>query len=95
MESDKNDLMLRTVHESIHSLYQDIEKHRCVIASILERQSGEHGFGNHPVLCSRELRLKTAIRDAIEVLDESRKAFKSKRLEVLRRQLTQALIESE
>ncbi len=93
MEVNKNDLKLRTVHESIQSLYQDIDKHRCVIASILE---GQFGFGN-PNLAkdSRELRLKTAIRDAIEVLDESRKAFKSKRLEALRRQLTQALVETE
>jgi ferrous iron transport protein A len=43
-------------------LYQDIDKHRCVIASILEGQYGEQNLGNHPVLCSRELRLKTAIR---------------------------------
>ncbi len=95
MEFKQNDSMLRTVHESIQSLYQDIDKHRCVIASILEGQYGEQNFGNHQVLFSRELRLKTAIRDAIEVLDESRKAFKSKRLEALRRQLTQALIEAE
>lgn len=95
MEFKQNDLMLRTVHKSIQSLYQDIDKHRCVIASILEGQYGEQNVGNNPVLCSRELRLKTAIRDAIEVLDESRKAFKSKRLEALRRQLTQTLIEAE
>ena len=93
MELNKNDLKLRTVHESIQSLYQDIDKHRCVIASILEGQSD---FGNlNLAKDSRELRLKTAIREAIEVLDDSRKAFKSRRLEALRRQLTQALIEVE
>jgi len=36
-----------------------------------------------------------AIRDTIEVLEETRKAFKSKRLEVLRKKLTSVLIESE
>ncbi len=92
MDSDKNDLMLRTVRESIQSLYQDIEKHRYVIGSILEGQSEGQ---THRSLCSRELRLKAAIREAVEVLDESRKAFKSKRLETLRRQLTQALAETE
>ncbi len=94
MELNSNDLMLRTVRESIRSLYHDIDKHRCVIASILEGQSDGH-FRNPGSAHSRELRLKTAIRNAIEVLDESRKAFKSKRLEALRRQLTQALVETE
>ncbi len=89
MELKQNDLMLRTVHETIQSLYQDIDKHRCIIATVL---AGQNAADVYP---PRELRLKTAIRDAIEVLDESRKSFKSKRLESLRRQLTQALIESE
>ena len=41
-----------------------------------------------------ETSLKKAIREAIEVLEESRKAFKSKRLEALRKKLTKVLIES-
>lgn len=33
--------------------------------------------------------------EAIDVLEESRKAFKSKRLEILRKRLTQVLIDTE
>ena len=43
----------------------------------------------------RQLRFKEAITEAIEVLEETRKAFKSKRLEALRKKLTQVLIEPE
>ena len=38
--------------------------------------------------------LKQVIKEAIEVLEETKKSFKSKRLEILRKKLTQALIES-
>jgi hypothetical protein len=43
---------------------------------------------------SREACFKQAIEEAINVLEESRKAFKSKRLEVLRKKLTRVLIEA-
>jgi len=43
----------------------------------------------------RELRLSNAIKDAIEILEETRKAFKSKRLGVLRKRLTQVLTKPE
>jgi len=42
----------------------------------------------------RELKLKEAIKDSINILEESRKAFKSKRLEALRKKLTQVLIDA-
>ena len=37
--------------------------------------------------------LKEAIREAIKVIEDSRKAFKSKKLEALRKKLTSVLIE--
>lgn len=39
-------------------------------------------------------RLRAAIGEAIEVLEESKKAFKSKKLEALRKNLTRLLVES-
>jgi hypothetical protein len=36
--------------------------------------------------------MKEAIKEAIDELEESRKAFKSKRLEVLRKKLTMVLM---
>ena len=43
---------------------------------------------------TREATLKAAILEAIDELEESRKSFKSKRLEKLRKRLTQALLDS-
>ena len=44
---------------------------------------------------SRELRLEKAIKEAIDVIEESRKAFKSKRLEALRKKLISVLIDAD
>jgi hypothetical protein len=41
----------------------------------------------------REQVLKEAIKEAIDELEESRKSFKSKRLELLRKKLTQVLLD--
>ncbi|MDY0042106.1 MAG: hypothetical protein RBS57_17480 [Desulforhabdus sp.] len=40
-------------------------------------------------------KLREAVKEAIEILDESRKAFKSKRLETLRKRLTQVLADAD
>jgi hypothetical protein len=42
---------------------------------------------------SREEKLKSVIKEAVEELEESRKSFKSKRLEILRKKMTQALMD--
>ena len=41
----------------------------------------------------REEKLKAAIKEAVEELEESRKSFKSKRLELLRKKLTRTLMD--
>lgn len=43
---------------------------------------------------SREERFKAAIQEAIDVLEASRRSFKSKQLEALRKRLTQVLIDT-
>ena len=44
--------------------------------------------------CSRIEKLRSAIRETIGVLEETRNAFKSKRLEVMRKKLIEILAES-
>lgn len=48
-----------------------------------------------PAGSSREPELRAAIREAIDTLEGTRKAFKSKTLERLRKKLTQVLIDLE
>lgn len=79
---------LKAVEQSMQVLHSAVQSHMGVMSSILGRVP-------EPDLSkSREIILKEAILEAIAVLEESRKAFKSKRLEMLRKKLTKVLIES-
>ena len=91
----KRDL-IEVIDKSTEGLHQKIDMHRYLMATIIDKKVGEKRL-NHILLPNpkRELRLSNAIKEAIEVLEETRKAFKSKRLEVLRKRLTQVLIEPE
>jgi len=44
-------------------------------------------------LCARRQRLRNALKEAIDVLEDSRRSFKSKQLESLRKRLIQTLAE--
>jgi len=88
--------LVTAIDRSAEELLQQIEMHRRLVASMLGNRVDEGGFQAFSDFCplrSREARLKQAIVEAIEVLEESRKAFKSKRLEALRKKLTAVLID--
>ncbi len=94
--NSSNRAPMAAVDRSVRELHEMIDSHRFLMASIVARQAD--GFQTEtPVrFCvpqSGEGVLKDAIRDAIDVLEESRKAFKSKRLEALRKKLTDVLID--
>jgi hypothetical protein len=96
MGADKMDI-IKAVNESVKELRKHIEQHHCLVASVLTEERDGDALRKAMDLCpsrSRELLLKGAIKEAIEVLEESRKAFKSKKLEVLRKKLTRILIDT-
>ena len=87
--------LLEAVDQSVKALREGIDMHYCLVAQVLGRQGGA-GLDHLTNLCpsrSRETRLREAIEEAIDVLEESRKAFKSKKLEMLRKKLTRVLID--
>ena len=93
--ANKRDL-ITAVDRSAEELHQRIDMHRYLMETILEQRVGD-GTLKRLSLSSYspvETRLKEALNETIEVLEQTRKAFKSKRLETLRKRLTQALIES-
>jgi hypothetical protein len=97
MAVDKQDLV-HALNVSVKELQQGIDKHCCLVAAILDGQVDERNLQPLLDLCPRrsgEPLMKAAIKEAIEVLEESRKAFKSKRLEALRKKLTQVLIDAD
>jgi hypothetical protein len=91
----KKDLV-SVINRSAEELHHKIDMQRYLITTLLEKQVGDATVKQLvlPTNSSNENILKQAIMETIEVLEESRKSFKSKRLEVLRKKLTQVLIEA-
>ena len=91
----KKDLVT-VINKSTEELHQKIDMQRYLITTLLEKKVGDETIKqlSLPTYSPDEKRLKQAIMETIDVLEESRKAFKSKRLEVLRKKLTQVLIEA-
>lgn len=88
--------VISAIHQSAEELHERIDMHRRLVASALENRVNDEmvwGFSKFQARRSREAQLKQAIMEAIDVLEESRKAFKSKRLEALRKRLTVVLID--
>ena len=94
MEGTKKADIIEVIDKSTEELHQRIDMHRHLMATILDKKVSEKRL-NHILLPNsrHELRLKKAIKETIELLEETRKAFKSKRLEALRKNLTQVLTE--
>lgn len=90
--------LIKALNVSVKDLQQGIDKHCCLVASILEEKVDERNLKpllNLSPAKSRELLLKNAIKEAIDTLEESRKAFKSQKLGALRKKLTLVLIDTD
>ena len=94
MKGTQKSDFIEIIDKSTEELHQKIDMYRYLMATILDKKVSERVL-DHILLPNshRELQLKEAIKETIEVLEETRKAFKSKRLEALRKKLTHALIE--
>jgi hypothetical protein len=88
--------LVTVINRSTEELHQKIDMQRYLMTALLENKVGDETINQLalPTCFPNENRLKQAIMETIDVLEESRKAFKSKRLEVLRKKLTQVLIEA-
>ncbi len=90
--------LLRAIRASIKELKQGVDMHCCLVAFLLGDSIDSRNLSSLPCRCSRtprEVKLVNAIKEAIEVLEQSRKAFKSKTLETLRHRLADVLVEAE
>ena len=92
--ASKSDLVT-AIDKSAEELHQRIDMQRYLMATILEQRVGDRNLGRFflPSCSTGEGGLREAISDAIEVLEQTRKAFKSKKLEALRKRLMQVLID--
>ena len=87
---------MTVINKSAEDLYQKVDIHLRLLSTILEKGVNEVSLKRVPLPAnpSGTDNLKQAVMDAILVLEETRRSFKSKKLEALRKRLTQALIES-
>ncbi len=95
MPETKKDL--DALNAAINDLGRKLDLHCCLLSSLAEENpnGGDSKALSKPCPAkSRETMLRDAIKEAIEVIEDSRKAFKSKKLEALRKKLTDVLIES-
>ena len=99
--ANKRDLnkknMINVIDKSAEELHLKIDMHCRLMTVMLEQRLGDGNLKELflPSCYHKESRLKEAVKETIDILEESRKAFKSKRLEALRKKLTHVLIESE
>ncbi|MEA3279907.1 MAG: hypothetical protein U9Q38_04845 [Thermodesulfobacteriota bacterium] len=93
--ANKKDLM-NVIDKSAEELHLKIDMHCHLMTAMLEQNLGDGNIKELflPSYYPKESRLEEAVKETIDVLEESRKAFKSKRLEALRKKLTKVLIES-
>ncbi|MBE0569423.1 MAG: hypothetical protein IH576_02155 [Deltaproteobacteria bacterium] len=74
-------------------LHKGVELQRGILRQLLSGEAGLAGCeGGCPLgECEKISRMKSVLKETIEVLEETKSAFKSKRLEVLRRKLIEVL----
>lgn len=97
MCSDEKPLA-NVLNESVKELQHRLDQHSCLIAAILDGQVDSHNLAPHGdarLSWSREEKFRQAIKEAIEVLEQSRRSFKSKELKILRKKLLQVLIDNQ
>jgi len=95
MVLESNEL-LYVINKNVEELQESLDMHRCLIASLIGREIDSRNLKDFSSLCparTNEKILKEALTETIKELEESRKSFKSKRLENLRKKLISVLAE--
>ena len=73
-------------------MHERVEHQRLVLKRVVGDMGGANRVVGCPLIdCPRLARLTTAVQETIDVLEETRSAFKSKRLEAVRKRLINVL----
>ena len=93
---NKKDL-ITLIDQSFKELHRNIDYHRFLMTSILDEWLDDKKFKRvtESLFPSNESKLKDVLKETIVILEQTRKAFKSKRLELLRKRLVQVLIDDD
>lgn len=84
--------LIERLQNSTEEIHKRLDVQNALMESILSRENNVNlsGFEKQS---EKEKQLVKAIRDAIEILEQTKKSFKSKSLEILRKKLTNVLID--
>jgi len=82
------DCLIKIIERSTEDLHRRVDMQQHVLLSILGQVKGERPADLYFVLdCPHRRLLRQILTESIETLEETKKAFKSKRLEGLRKKL--------
>lgn len=96
MEADSKADLVRIIDKSTEDLHSRIDMQRHILTAVIEKKMKRSEICPNCVFadCPHKRKMKAVLTEAVAVLEHTKTAFKSKRLEVLRKRLMQALTES-
>ncbi len=89
--------VIGSLNESIAELHKKVDDQGRILAKLTMLRENIEIDGQSCYLCDyhREKHLEGAIREAILVLEQSKRNFRSKQLEILRKRLMEALLDAD
>lgn len=79
------------VEKSLAELRTQVDRHQQFVRAIVAGEAAEPGDACMWTDCLHRRRMCTVLMDAIRVLEDTRKTFKSKQLETLRKEFVRVL----
>lgn len=83
--------MLETLNNSLQEIREQLRKHDRLLENLQVGRCNWSSSGCSSLDCRLLALIRETLVEAIEILDDSRKAFKSPRLEALRKKLLRVL----
>lgn len=96
MENDKKNNLIEIIDRTTKDLHSRIDMQRHILTTVLDRKINRSEVCPNCFFsdCPYKKRLKDILTETIQVLEDTKQAFKSKTLEALRKRLMQVLAET-
>ena len=97
MEYYKKTDLMKIIDTNTKDLHNRIDIQRHILTAVIEKKSKGLQICPDCIFsdCPHKKRLRAVLTEAIGILEDTKKAFKSKRLEILRKKLIQVLAEND
>ena len=97
MEANKKNSLIEIIDRSTSDLHNRVDMQCHILKTVIEKKINRTEICPECIFsdCPYKKRLREVLTETIEVLEDTKRAFKSKSLEVLRKRLMQVLAESD